>query len=443
MPRIPIITAQTGPGVLQLPPVQRTDGFEQLTDTGNRLMAIQDRLQAQQDDLDLFRTLTETESELKQWQRSIAGDTDYETQADRYTKAANEIKYRKIETLKSPAVAAVAQSRIERMIAETGIHVQTDAMKRIAERQQVEFSDLSEQTAQRFANAETPEVREGIRREWNDLLGRNQVLTPKQREAHQQAISEKAMKYLRLTNRPRLREWQREGVFKDVDPVKQAEILKQAADDDETERRRADAAFTEATKVHMRDIWAKANMGQLTPAEIDNMQANRDPFVDPHQVAAIVERNENPIGAGTSGPIEAVMLEYRSGSATPARIEQYRKRLNALQNQGVNQKKLTEALAILQGQEMSRDLAQMNLDVRAVETAIEAESPPLLPGQAGQFQRNKRARESAEARREILERRRPGADVLREWRERKRRQKEEQPRRGTTTLQDLSERLGR
>lgn len=443
MPRIPIVTAQTGPGVLQLPAVQRQPGWEEVSEFGARLADIQGRLQAQQDDLDLYRTLTETEAELGQQRLSMAADTDYETQADRFTKTANEIKYRKLGTLRNPSVAAVYQARAERMIAEAGIHIQTDATKRIIEQQQVEFIDLSEQTAQRFAESDAPERRDEIRQTWNDLLNRNQALTPKQREQHQQAISEKAMKYLRLTNRPRLREWQMQGVFKDVDPVKQAEILKHAAEDDEAERRRADAAFTEATRTYMRDVWAEANAGRLTPARIEAMKNNLDPFVDPHQVPAILERNENPIGAGATGPVRAVMLEYRDGSPTLERIYTYRQKLHELIGQGANTTDIEKALTTLQGHEMSLKTATMNQDIRTFEAVVEAESPAAMPGQAGQFQKNKRARETAEGRRAILEQGKSLEEVTKTWRERKRQQKEDQQRRGKTTLHDLSERLGR
>lgn len=447
MPTIPILTAGAAPGRVQFPratqfavPIEH--GGEEITQAGLRFLEISQQLRRQQDDLDLFRALTETEAALGQHRMALTVDPNYAEHDERFLELASKTVQDRLKTL-NPTVAAVYAPRAERMIAEGAITIQTGAMKRQAEQQQIEFTDLSEQVAQQFATAENPEARDGIRNRFSTLLDRNQVATPTQRAGHLAALDEKAMKYLRLTNRPRLREWQREGVFRAVDPVKQAEILRQAAEDDEAEHRRGNAATAEAMKIHEDGLWARANIGALTPVDQHSLVNNQDPLVDPRHVAAIIERNENPIGPGAAGPIEAIMLDYRSGSATPDRIEAHRKRLNALRDQGVNQKKLTEALATLQGQEMSRTLAEMNLDVRTFETALEAESPPLMPGQAGQFQKNKRAREAAEGRREIIERRRPGADVLKEWRERKRRQKEEQQRRGTTTLHDLSERLGR
>lgn len=179
MPRIPIVTAQSGPGVLSLPAVQRQQGWEEIGELGYRMAGIQAQLQAQQDDLDLFRSLTHTESELQQWKLSLTADTDYETQGERFTQAANEIKHRKMETLR-PHVAAVYQSRAERMIAEIGIHVQTDATKRIVERQHMETVDLGEASAARWARADTDQQRNEITQEYTDLVNRS-TFTPKEK----------------------------------------------------------------------------------------------------------------------------------------------------------------------------------------------------------------------------------------------------------------------
>ena len=63
MPRIPVITAERGPGVLQLPPVPQPariySGFEEIREFGETLGTIADRVKKQQDDLDYIDRLTE------------------------------------------------------------------------------------------------------------------------------------------------------------------------------------------------------------------------------------------------------------------------------------------------------------------------------------------------------------------------------------------------
>jgi len=228
MPRIPIVTAQQGPGVLQLPAVQRQTGFEEVVQLGERMATIQGHIQRQQDDLDLFRTLTDTEIEIKQRQMDVSADTDYATQAERFQKSAKEVMFRKLGTLRSPSVAAVYQSRAERMIAEAGIHVEVDASKRQIAQQGAETLTLGEQAATRWIEA-TPEQRDGIKQEWFDLVDRSLAFTPEQKNKKKAQWDEwTALESIRVNPTEALAALSK-GAFPELDP-KQRETMMRSAE---------------------------------------------------------------------------------------------------------------------------------------------------------------------------------------------------------------------
>lgn len=227
MPRIPIITAQTGPGVLQLPAIQRQGGWEEVGRFGAQLADIQAKLRDQQDDLDLYRTLTDTEAELGQWRLSMTADTDYETQGERFTKAANEIKYRKLETLRSPSVAAVYQARAERMIAKGQIHVQTDAMKGQLKVQGADILTSGEQAARLWIAAD-PDKREGIKQDWFTLVDRSLAFTPEQKNKKKAQWDEwTAIEAIRVNPTAALTALSK-GEFPELDPNQRETLMRSA-----------------------------------------------------------------------------------------------------------------------------------------------------------------------------------------------------------------------
>lgn len=227
MPTIPIITAQQGPGVLQLPPIRRQTGFEEVSQFGQQLLDIDAKIRAQQDDIDLYRTLTETVAELSQRRIDLSADTDYETQPERFAKIANEIKYKKLDGIRSPAVAAVAQARIERMIAEANIHVQVDANKRLVAQQGADTLALGEQAARRWIEA-APEKRDAIKQEWFTLVGRSLAFAPEQKNKKKAQWDEwTALESIRVNPTETLAALEK-GAFPELDPKQRETLMKSA-----------------------------------------------------------------------------------------------------------------------------------------------------------------------------------------------------------------------
>jgi len=424
MPRIPIVSAQQGPGVLNLPQIQRQTGFEEVSQFGQQLASIDAKIRAQQDDIDLYRNLTETEAELKKSRLDLSADTDYETQPERFAKYSREVMYKKLDSIKSPAVAATYQAHAERLIAEANVHVQTDSMKKIVERQHVERVQLGEQTAQRWADAETPEKRTLIEQNFSGLVQRGSS-DPKEQAKLQTGMLEHAMEYLRLTDRQRLRDLHSQGKFSTVDPLKQAKVLREARQDDEHDQNIQQENFNRAKQVYLQGLWSQANLGLLPQSRIEEMKKGFDPFVDPKSVNDLEERNLNPIAGEGAQQVKVVMYEYYKGQATPARIQETRQKLLALEREGVSTGPISKALHEIMSVESARSNAALQAGFDAIKREFAAEETPFMPGRIGQMQKHKRDIEQAEADKEFALGK-PIEQILQE--RRKRRQLEDEQR---------------
>jgi len=436
MPRIPIVTAQQGPGVLQLPAVQRQTGFEEVVQLGERMATIQGHIQRQQDDLDLFRTLTDTEIEIKQRQMDVSADTDYATQAERFQKSAKEVMFRKLGTLRSPSVAAVYQSRAERMIAEAGIHVETNAAKQQLEGQRAGWIVAGEQVAALWADAATPEKQEIISSEYFDGIKRNGAFDDKDRVKATSQFYESAMEYLRLTNRPRMRGLESQGAFQSIDPLKRAEILQKARQDDARDQANERENYNRAKDSYVGSKWALANQGLLPQSWLESAKKGLDPFfVNPKDLDDLEERNLNPIAGAGSQQVGAIMLEYARGEAVPARIQQARKQLNALTD--APQGAIRKALEKLQSIESARSNSALQAGFDAIKREFEAEEEPFLPGRMGEMRKFKRRQQLGEAERELGEGK-PLDQIIQKRRERRRLEEEQRKQRRTQTEDDVS-----
>ena len=436
MPRIPIITAQQGPGVLQLPAVQRQNGFEAVSRLGEQMATIQGRIQNQQDELDLFRTLTDTETELKQRQMDVSVDTDYATQAERFQKSAKEVMFRKLGTLRSPSVAAVYQSRAERMIAEAGIHVETNAAKQRLEGQKADWITVGAQASALWADAATPEKQEMIRSEYFDGISRNGAFDDKDRTKAGAQFYESAMEYLRLTNRPRMRGMDSQGAFQSIDPLKRAEILQKARQDDARDQANERENHNRAKDSYVGSKWALANQGLLPQSWLEEAKKGLDPFfVNPKDIDDLEERNLNPIVGAGSQQVQAIMLEYARGDAAPARIQRARKQLNALTD--APQGAVRKALEKLQGIESARSNSALQAGFDAIKREFEAEEQPFLPGRMGEMQKFKRRQQLGQAERKLGEGQ-PLEQIIKERRERRRLEEEQRKQRQSQTDDDVN-----
>lgn len=440
MPRIPILTADRAPSAVQYPgvpsPAPIATGGEQLTEAGQRMMAIQDRIQNQQDELDLFRTLTDTKAELQQTQLDLSAEPDYSLHTERFQKLAKEVMFRKLGTLKRPAVAAVYQSRAERMIAEAGIDVQVNASKQQLEGQKANWIKAGEQAAALWADVADPEKQETIRKEYFDGIKRNGAFDDKDRTAAGARFYESAMEYLRLTNRSRMRELDRQGVFQSLDPLKRAEILQKAKQDDARDQANERENYTRAKESYVGSKWALANQGLLPQSWIEDAKKGLDPFfVNPKDIDDLEERNLNPIAGAGSQQVQAIMLDYARGEATPARIQKARKQLNALKD--APQGAVRKALEKLQGVESARSNAALQAGFDAIKREFEAEEQPFLPGRMGEMQKFKRRQQLGEAERKLGEGV-PLEQIIRERRERRRLEEEQRKQRQSQTEDDVN-----
>jgi len=193
MPRIPIVTAQQGPGVLQLPAVQRQNGFEEVSRLGERMTVIQaeaerrmtviqDKLRQHQEELALYDADTALVEKLQGVAHNLTADPNYEGHEATLRKEAETFVQETVKRMPSPAVAEVFRLRAARRIAETSLDVRVRSTKLIAEQQVVDSINIGERTAKLMARAETPEKRKEIKANQMALWNRNPTLTPAVRD---------------------------------------------------------------------------------------------------------------------------------------------------------------------------------------------------------------------------------------------------------------------
>ena len=307
MPRIPIVSAQQGPGVLNLPPIQRQQGWEQVTEIGNQLAGIQGKIQAHQDELDLYRTETETQAELAQIKMDVALDPDYATHPEQYGKRAEEVKLRKWEVLSktSPAAAQVYKLHAERMIEKDKVNVQIDANQKQIAQQGADTLVAGEEAARKWIKEPNATEQAKIKQDWFDVVDRSLAFGPEQKNKKKAQWDQWTATELISVDPTAARVALEKGSFPELDPT-QRQTLIRSAEVVEARRDRLviqeKLARQETTK---QDFVKKWSSDTLTTKEI--LSSNLDaadqehylklmevkegkPFVeDPRQVAHVLE----------------------------------------------------------------------------------------------------------------------------------------------------------
>lgn len=178
MPRIPIITAQEGPGILNLPPVQRMPGFEQMTQAGERLNAIREQLQAQQDRLDLEDLSSRFDYALSDAKLNLRQNPDYAQHTTQFLQDAADIQAKMAAQPGSPIVQRAFAMHAQQRVLHELVNVKTDALKLQHGDQLVRLDDKSIEIANRIAIAPNEQAAEEYKKTFGDMLRGTPGLTP-------------------------------------------------------------------------------------------------------------------------------------------------------------------------------------------------------------------------------------------------------------------------
>jgi hypothetical protein len=416
VPKIPTINAQGSPGILQLPrPTPQTfgaGGFQALTKTSEQLADIDARLQQQQDELDFTTLAGDYKLKVGEAQLALKDDPNYLGHEQTFTKAEADIRREVMGQAQSGVVQRALTAHFAKTFPEHLLEVKTSARKLWADSEVATLDQEEDVLSRDAAEAMTPQVRTDTANLYESLLGRAHdrgLLSASQFEAKRQSFQqkslEKRMDFLRRTDRSRLRDEDRQGDFRGLDPIKHLKILEAARADEDREETRNDKAFKQAQDTVELSWSGLANQGLLPEAEIEAALKGEDPFITPDKARQYKTINENPVTGEGQLQIRSVMQDYHSGPSTQGRIERTRKELNRLAREmGHPHPLLDKAMNELQTDERtmrSVQAAEVSAGIKVFEDAYKSQAAPVLPGRLGTFQRNKQEADKAEGRNKI------------------------------------------
>jgi len=175
MPRIPILTAQQGPGVLNLRQVQRQTGFEEVSQFGEQLNEIGMRLQEQQDKLDLQDISSQFSYDLSVAKLNLRQNPDYAGHEAQLLKDAAEIQNRALAQPTSNAVKRAFYGYARQKVREELIHVKVDALQLQSADQLDRLKTASTEIASRIAVAPDEQTRQNEMKTFGDLVHGSQA----------------------------------------------------------------------------------------------------------------------------------------------------------------------------------------------------------------------------------------------------------------------------
>lgn len=435
MPTIPIVTAQQGPGVLQLPPVNTITGFEEVAQLGETLIRIDSQLKKQQDDLDFMSMTADYDNGLAELKLGLKDNLDFASHEQSFLVGAKDLRTKLMKSYpSSPTVTQAFVGYERKHLPKALLDVRISSRELLGKEQLGRIAEQEERLSSRAAEALTPEERDTAIETHSDMIDRAPLLDPlekaKRKIEFNQKHLEKNMDYLGRTDRALMFELDRQGAFAGVDPLKRDTIREAARLAIESEDRRAKAVFKEAQDIVLRQAYGLANFGLYPKSSLEEAKANKDPFISPIEAHALEQRNN--LGPSEEGNPQVRVLrdEYLAQISPPERVEAYRKKANALGKVlGHPNKELTDFLEELKHDtraERNVAAAELATSSKSLEETIKSESRPAFPGIIGQMMKNKEAIERAD-RIKRLRRGEKLEDILKDYRERRKRQKEAIP----------------
>jgi len=365
MPKIPIVTAQQGPGVLQLPPIQRQQGFEEVSQFGQQLFDIDAKIRAQQDDLDLMSATGALETGLDEIKQNLTENPDYQSHPLSFMTQSKELSKRiREQFITNPLVGRAFQVKEQLLLGKAFIDVRHTARTLQGNAQLAQLENEGERLSREAAESSTLEQRDEKiqlfesatdRMLQRGYFGKDGPLeAEKKKIAFRQKVLQKNMDYVGRTNRPIFWERYFKGDFSDVDPNTRMKIAESVRTGEEREERRAEHSFNDAKKVFSNDAYGQANFGLFPRSELEDIKKGKHPFMSAEAGFHLEERNENSPSAAGNQSVLALQQEYRSGKRSAKRIETYRQRYSALaKDLGAPNTKLSQAFDELNAEEAS------------------------------------------------------------------------------------------
>jgi len=427
MPKIPQIVASGQAPVLQLPrPGPQSygaHGFRALTDFGERLGELATRLEQHRDKQELVKIAGRYEIGVAGIKDQLVAEPDVIKHPQLFTQRTQELQQNLEKGIESGNVMAAFREHVGREFPKNLVDVQTNATKRMAQRELAGLKDLGDQLSTEAATAPQPRKRDEAIATYRGLLDDaleigliNQLDHQREAQAFHEKTVEKNMDFLRRTDRPRLYEMDRQGAFAAADPITRLRILEAARVDEDQELARQHSSFKQAQDAVERHWAGLANQGLIPQSSLEAALKGQDPFIPADKAREYQRINESPvIGGAGSTAIRGLMQDYHSGPSTTANIIKTRKALNKLaRDMGRPDPLLDKALNELQTDERTMrgiNAAEVQAGIKFAEDEYKRQAPAVLPGKLGTLQKNKEAAELADIRNQIRKKRDPAKVV--------------------------------
>lgn len=413
MPRIPIVSAQQGPGVLNLPAIQRQQGWDQVSQFGQQLSEIDAKLRAQQDDLDLMAGVGALETGIDEVKQKNLENPNYQSHEMSSILQFQDLSKRVREQYGTNThVNRALQIKEQRLFGKAMIDVRhkSRALQGSAQLAQMDLEGerLSTLAAE---STDTQKVKDYIsdfetsvdRMNQRGFFGANgpEEATKKKMLFGQKVLS-KNMDYQGRTDPTLFWERYAKGDFSGVEAVTREKIAEGVGRRQNEAESRAKTSFNEAKQVYANDAYGLANFGKFPQSRLNDILAGKDPFMDAHAGKTLARVNENAPNAAGNQSVMALQQAYRSGERSDKRIDYYRKQYQALaDNLGAPNKALSTAFDELNSDRNALrtvKAAEQAAAFRAAEDQHRLNSKPVMPGFVGSIQKNRAEKESSEIR---------------------------------------------
>lgn len=452
MPTIPILSAQQGPGVLNLPPIQRQPGWEQVTQLGADLANIDAKIQAARNDALLVTASSTFDAGLKDLRQQAQDNPDYENRVPQFLKDVGDLSTSINQTLEgNRAVSAAFLSHQQRVVPGHIIDVKHDARKAqvldiratVANHGETLSTVAAEGTPQEATTAIATYAEEINRHQANGIF--NPLEAENAKRKFRSDTLEKNMSFLATSNPDELYRRNLDGQYRDVEPVKRLTYLEKAAIVQDKARARAHALTADAKEIVLRDAYSQAATGDLTESFLTEAEKNHNPLVSPQDAYHLRERNEKAPSSEGNRQVGSIMDELFSGNTTVERIKNARSELVALSKQlGHHNDTLSKALDHLSSlirSENSVEAQQITAKITAAKDEARATAPTILPGPLGAMQKNKQARDDAE-RAAAIRRGVPPQEILKQQKDREAERRKNRSK-SSIAVEDALKQLGR
>jgi len=269
MPRIPTYTAEPRAGVLQLPqtvPVPSYTQFSQfgadITRFSEQLSKISEKLQNQQDEIDIGNLNGRHDARIKELQLEVNKEIlDPIGRTKEFTRRARAMQHELASSTNRREVLVAFKQHVARNFPIQAITYHANNLE-LQEKQQIATIDAAEDKLSRSAAlAETPAERDEFIATHERLVTAGEantlfdaVETEKRRQRFREKVELNFMDILRMRDPDRLFELEEQGAFAGVDPIKRVTIIDRATREHAARAAQGQATLDKAMKTWVESI---------------------------------------------------------------------------------------------------------------------------------------------------------------------------------------------